>query len=67
MRPVLLAGGPQDLPDDVRHRQVPAAENKISVEFRGGREHFCYTGESRTDSGDVIAVYEWSYRTEIAE
>jgi Family of unknown function (DUF5988) len=62
MRPAILTGGPHDL----RYRQAPASADKISLEFRGGREHFRHSGVSRTDSGEV-AVHEWSYRTENAE
>jgi len=55
---VVLEGGPSDLPAEARKRRVPAGDQKVKVEHRGGHEHF-----ERFEAG----VYRWTTRTKIAE
>lgn len=58
----VLVGGPAELADD-RVREVAGLAEEIKLPRCGGYEHFRYSGESR----DSLAVFEWSYRTKIAE
>ncbi|MGH3859109.1 DUF5988 family protein [Actinokineospora sp.] len=62
----VLVGGPAELSDD-RVREVAGLAEEIKLPRCGGYEHFRYSGESRDLHGSSLAVFEWSYRTKIAE
>jgi hypothetical protein len=64
---VLLAGGPNDLPDFDRVRQVDDLQAKIKLCYGGGYEHFAYSGQRRLVDGEDVPVFQWVSRTRIAE
>lgn len=61
--PVVLHGGPDDLPETAR-RQAADGRTTIKVEHRGGYEHFELIEDA---AGAAPAAYRWTMRTRIAE
>lgn len=55
-----LRGGPTAFPEELRHPEVPSAEERVKVSFYGGYEHFERDPQSDT-------VYRWIGRTRVAE
>lgn len=67
---IRLVGGPSRLPTDLRERIVPGTDldDRISVPFQAGYEHFEFTGDEQADTdGCPIRNYRWCYHTAIAE
>ncbi|KZM73681.1 hypothetical protein IU500_23405 [Nocardia terpenica] len=60
-----LEGGPADLPDRIVPLTAPGAEVKVSR--RGGYEHFTPTERFQETDQGRCPVFEWSYRTRVAE
>ncbi|MFG1918443.1 DUF5988 family protein [Micromonospora sp. NPDC048898] len=60
---VLLRGGPDTLPDELRRMRVPDTEEKVKLMHYGGHEHF----EREAHTGDGPVVFRWTGRTRIAE
>ncbi|MFD7921930.1 DUF5988 family protein [Streptomyces sp. NPDC059740] len=64
---VLLRGGPAALTETDRLRHVENRDERVRVRHGSGFEHFEATEETvMTDQGH-LQVFEWSYRTRIAE
>ncbi|MGW7001524.1 DUF5988 family protein [Streptomyces sp. NPDC054933] len=63
---VVLAGGPDGTP---RVWAAPAEEDqdRITVPQGNGYEHFEFGGEYSELAGEQVPVYQWCYRTFIAE
>ncbi|WP_433663263.1 DUF5988 family protein [Nocardia sp. CA-128927] len=63
---VRLVGGPSGVPDcweiDALHTY-----QQVKVPRLGGYEHFDPTGTHIAHDGCDLPVYQWSYRTRIAE
>jgi hypothetical protein len=61
---IVLAGGPENLPDTLRQHRVPRGESVVKVLNYGGYEHF-----ERDADGDLDGpvVFRWKGRTCIAE
>ena len=64
---VVLSGGPKDLPEDFRLREVTDLEEKVKVQWGAGYEHFLPTSEVRDIGGEMLPVFEWCTSTRIAE
>lgn len=64
---VLLVGGPAGLPETDRIREVNTLLDKIKLFLGNSYEHFVYSGESRVLDGSPLPVFQWCYRTKIAE
>lgn len=64
---VVLSGGPKDLPDIYRLREVADLNEKVKVQWRAGYEHFLPTAEVRDVEGEMLPVFEWCASTRIAE
>jgi hypothetical protein len=63
MTEIFLEGGPVDIPRQWR-TDADAAPGHVRVPRLAGYEHFEPTG--RVDDREV-AIYQWTYRTRIAE
>lgn len=64
---VLLVGGPAGLSEADRIREVDTLSDRVKL-FRGNcYEHFAYTGESQDLNGARLPVFQWCYKTKIAE
>lgn len=67
---IRLLGGPSLLPRDQRERIVTETDldDRISIPFQAGYEHFEFTGDEQHDTdGHPVRDYRWSYHTAIAE
>lgn len=64
---IYLRGGPSDLPEDLRTGYQDATVEKHTVVFGNGREHFLATDDVLDGVDGLARVYQWSYRTAIAE
>jgi hypothetical protein len=64
---VLLTGGRADLPRRYRVATVDRLDEQVKVRFAGGYEHFAYRGEDIRVDELVLPVFNWTYRTQIAE
>ncbi|WP_405792535.1 DUF5988 family protein [Streptomyces sp. NBC_01506] len=64
---VVLSGGPEDLPETFRLREVTDLNEKVKVRWRAGYEHFLPTGEVREIGGNMLPVFQWCTSTRIAE
>jgi hypothetical protein len=64
---VLLVGGPIDLPGADCVQEVSTMAESIKVPIGTGWDHFRYSGNCRDLHGSRLPVYEWCYRTKIAE
>ena len=63
---VLLTDGPVDLAPEVElPGLVPPPQ--LTMDFRGWHQHFEHTGSFRTVGDRTLPVYQWRYRTAIAE
>ncbi len=62
-----LSGGPPDIPRQQRVVDAVESGDKIVVPNGNGYEHFSRTEEFREVDGDQLAVFQWLYRTKIAE
>src|SRR5687768_785138 len=62
---IVLEGGPDSFPTELRTRQVPLADSKIKVPHYGGYEHF--ERADAPDPGGVPSVFRWTGRTRVAE
>jgi hypothetical protein len=56
---VLLEGGPDTLPDELRQHPALPTDEVVKVAHLGGYEHF------HRDAGDD--VFRWTQRTRVAE
>jgi hypothetical protein len=63
---LVLVGGPSDLPLTQRIRRVARLDREIKVEHRGGYEHFSPINGPQGGRPHWV-VYEWRFRTAIAE
>ncbi|RJO68406.1 hypothetical protein D5S18_33935 [Nocardia panacis] len=61
----VLEGGPTDLPDRVVTITPPGTQ--IKVPYKGGYEHFEATPRHLDTAEGELRVYEWAYRTTVAE
>ncbi|WP_405807776.1 DUF5988 family protein [Streptomyces sp. NBC_01187] len=63
---VILKGGPDGIP---RIREVAYGDEipHVKVACGNGYEHFERTGDHEEFEGEILPVYQWSYRTFIAE
>ncbi|PKV83436.1 DUF5988 family protein [Streptomyces sp. TLI_146] len=61
----VLEGGPEELPERIVTLTEPDAQ--VKVPFRGGYEHFDPTERLKDTAEGQLKVYQWTYRTEIAE
>ena len=64
---VLLVGGPQDLAGTRQVHRAVIAERKIKLRYGSGHEHFTCADEATIGKADEPIVFQWSYRTRIAE
>ncbi len=64
---IVLSGGPKDLPDTFRLREVTDLNEKVKVQWGAGYEHFLPTAEVREMEGEMLPVFEWCTSTRIAE
>jgi hypothetical protein len=64
---VVLRGGPVGLPTSDRVIEVVNLPTSVKVPFYGGYERFEHRGEHCQVDGDTAAVFEWIYRTKVAE
>ena len=64
---LVLVGGPSDLPLTQRIRRVARLDREIKVEHRGGYEHFSPINGATNGGQPHWVVYEWRFRTTIAE
>ena len=63
--PVILEGGPANLPAELRRHRVASSVKKIKIRHYGGYEHFeCDHPEA---AGGLPVVFQWTGRTWIAE
>jgi hypothetical protein len=67
MMRVVLSGGPDHLPDSLRLREVSDLTERVKVPYASGYEHFVRTSEVRHIGGALLPVFQWCYRTHIAE
>lgn len=66
----ILEGGPGNIPEASRLREVDPSEEKIKLPHYGGYEHFQRVGglEGTGSNGNASAlVFLWTMRTEVAE
>ncbi|MGP3991629.1 DUF5988 family protein [Streptomyces sp. 3N207] len=63
---VILEGGPDDIP---RIREVPRGNDipQVKVLRGNGYEHYQLTQGYEEYDGQLLPVYQWCYRTFIAE
>jgi len=64
---VLLEGGPADLQESDRLREVASIAESVKVARGCGYEHFRYSGQTRDVNGIRLPVFQWCDRTRIAE
>jgi hypothetical protein len=64
---IVLAGGPEQLPEAVRIQEVGSLKDKVKVHFASGYEHFTHSGEVAEVDGDHLPVFQWCGQTRIAE
>jgi len=64
---VLLVGGPQELSEMDRIREVATPLSVVKLPFGNGYHHFAYSGESHDLNGATLPVFRWCYQTKIAE
>jgi hypothetical protein len=64
---VLLEGGPDVFSLADRRRQIPAGESKVKVSRGHCTEHFYRTPQAVRIDDREFQVYQWSYRTYVAE
>ncbi|WP_143658098.1 DUF5988 family protein [Embleya scabrispora] len=63
---VALTGGFPEMPS-MLVVAGPDIPDKVSIEFRNGREHYEYTGGVLDLDGASLPLFRWSYSTRIAE
>jgi hypothetical protein len=63
---VKLTGGPEGTPSTWEVGSLES-EGKIRILFGNRYEHFEYAHYSAESDGRIMPVYQWSYRTYIAE
>lgn len=61
----VLEGGPKGLPDRIVTVTPPGTQ--VKVPFMGGYEHFEATQRLQDTAEGPLRVYQWTYRTAIAE
>jgi hypothetical protein len=64
---IILCGGPDCLDECDRVRQCSELPDKVVVDLNGGHERFEPAGEVRDLDGEKAAIFEWCYRTTVAE
>ncbi|MCM6773252.1 DUF5988 family protein [Nocardia sp. CDC159] len=60
-----LEGGPAALPERIVPITHPGIE--VKIQYRGGYEHFTATPRHADTEEGRLPVFQWSYRTAIAE
>ncbi|WP_101385651.1 MULTISPECIES: DUF5988 family protein [Kitasatospora] len=63
---VFLRGGPSDL-SGVREVEFEGPEDRLKIPRWNGYEHFEFTHELRDFGEGPVPVYQWLYRTAVAE
>ncbi|WP_328610189.1 DUF5988 family protein [Amycolatopsis sp. NBC_00345] len=63
----MLAGGPEDLGETARVREVGDLAETVKVSFASGYEHFAHSGETAEIDGYRFPVFQWCGQTRIAE
>ncbi|MEV0901804.1 DUF5988 family protein [Actinoplanes sp. NPDC049802] len=63
---VVLEGGPDNLPTELRTVKVDPADEKVKVPHHGGYEHFERAADADSGNGGPVA-FRWTMRTRIAE
>ncbi|QOV33125.1 hypothetical protein IM697_22945 [Streptomyces ferrugineus] len=64
---VVLRGGPTWLPEEQRTRSVADVQDKLKLLIGNAYEHFEPTAETAERDGVRLRVFEWTYRTYVAE
>jgi len=64
---VVLSGGPAELLQSDRMREVASLGDKVKIPYASGYEHFVHAGTEREIDGDRLPVFEWCDRTRVAE
>ncbi|MEU8926603.1 DUF5988 family protein [Kitasatospora sp. NPDC048545] len=63
---VFLKGGPSDIPE-IQEVKSGSIESRLKIPRGNGYEHFEITQDFKDVAGVLMPVYQWSYRTAIAE
>ncbi|WP_433261677.1 DUF5988 family protein [Actinosynnema sp. CS-041913] len=63
---VILTGGPDHLPRQLRFQQVQKLTDKIKLNFGAGYEHFVRDETNPVDE-EGVPIFRWVGRTAIAE
>ncbi|CAM5593079.1 hypothetical protein SHIRM173S_02889 [Streptomyces hirsutus] len=63
---ILLTGG-TGIREDLRVHRVERMEDRVKLQVENRYEHFEATSEVRDVDGHSLRVYDWIYRTYIAE
>lgn len=63
---VFLKGGPSDIPE-IQEVRSGSIESRLTIPRGNGYEHFEITQDFADVGGVLMPVYQWSYRTAIAE
>ncbi|MFI9366254.1 DUF5988 family protein [Kitasatospora sp. NPDC053057] len=63
---VFLKGGPSDIPE-IHGVKSGSIEERLKIPRGNGYEHFEITPDFEDVGGVRMRVYQWSYRTAIAE
>lgn len=61
---VILEGGPESLPNEVRRQRVGSLSDTVKICHYGGYEHF---GKADGEAADGLVLFRWIGRTRIAE
>ncbi|MFD8320720.1 DUF5988 family protein [Kitasatospora purpeofusca] len=62
-----LQGGPTQFPASLRLIHVKTLDDDVDVCWYGWHHHFTATGRTREIDGLLLAEFQWSYRTAVAE
>lgn len=64
---VLLVGGPDAIPHDLRVHTVATLADRVKLELWGGHEHFAYQGDTQPVDNEQVPAFYWVMRTTFAE
>ncbi|MEU2132270.1 DUF5988 family protein [Streptomyces sp. NPDC018352] len=63
---VMLSGGPEGSPSTWEVKSLET-ETRVTVPHWNGYEHFEFVNHQAELDGEMLPVYQWIYRTYIAE
>ncbi|MEU2900753.1 DUF5988 family protein [Streptomyces sp. NPDC006967] len=63
---IFLSGG-KDIPENLRVHRVEEFTDRVKLSVQNRYEHFEETAEVRNVDGRSLRVYDWIYRTYMAE